>query len=71
MGFPRQNYHSGFPFPSSGDFPDAGIKYASPKLTGVFIVVVVVVLPLSHQGSSPINYSKVILNVHIDDFILK
>ena len=67
MGFPRQNYHSGFPFPSSGDFPDAGIKYASPKLAGVFIVVVVVVLPLS----SPINYSKVILNVHIDDFILK
>ena len=29
MGFPRQEYWSGFPFPSPGDLPDAGIKPAS------------------------------------------
>ena len=29
MGFPRQEYWSGLPFPS-GDLPDAGIKPASP-----------------------------------------
>ena len=25
MGFPRQEYWSGLPFPSSGDLPDPGI----------------------------------------------
>jgi len=26
IGFPRQEYWSGFPFPSPGDLPDPGIK---------------------------------------------
>ena len=26
MGFPRQEYWSGLPFPSPGDLPDLGIK---------------------------------------------
>ena len=26
MGFPRQEYWSGLPFPSPGDLPDPGIK---------------------------------------------
>ena len=30
MGFPRQEYWSGLPFPSSGDLPDPGIKPTSP-----------------------------------------
>jgi len=30
MGFPRQEYWSGFPFPSPGDLPDPGIKPTSP-----------------------------------------
>ena len=29
MGFPRQEYWSGLPFPSPGDLPDAGIEPAS------------------------------------------
>ena len=32
MGFPRQEYWSGFPFPSPGDLPDPGIKLRSPVL---------------------------------------
>ena len=32
MGFPRQEYWSGLPFPSSGDLPDPGIKPGSPTL---------------------------------------
>ena len=32
MGFPRQEYSSGFPFPSPGDLPDPGIKPRSPAL---------------------------------------
>ena len=30
MGFPRQEYWSGLPFPPPGDLPNAGIKPASP-----------------------------------------
>ena len=31
MGFSRQDYGSGLPFPSPGDLPDPGIKHASLK----------------------------------------
>ena len=30
MGFPRQEYRSGSPFPSPGDLSDLGIKPVSP-----------------------------------------
>ena len=30
MGFPRQEYRSGLPFPSPGDLPNLGIKLTSP-----------------------------------------
>ena len=39
MGFSRQEYWSGLPFPSPGDLPDSGIKRASltsPALAGGF-----------------------------------
>jgi len=36
MGFPRQEYWSGLPFPSPGDLPDSGIKPDSPALAGGF-----------------------------------
>ena len=32
VGFPRQDYWSGLPFPSLGDLPDPGIKPTSPVL---------------------------------------
>ena len=34
MGFSRQEYWSGLPFPSPGDLPDPGIKPRSPTLQG-------------------------------------
>jgi len=42
MGFPRQEYWNGFPFPTPGDVPDlgiepdTGIKPESPVLAGRF-----------------------------------
>ena len=30
MGFPRQEYWSGLPFPSPGDIPNSGIEPGSP-----------------------------------------
>ena len=32
MGFSRQEYWSGLPFPSPGDLPDPGIELGSPAL---------------------------------------
>ena len=32
MGFSKQEYWSGLPFPPPGDLPDPGIKHASPAL---------------------------------------
>jgi len=32
MGFSRQEYWSGLPFPSPGDLPDPGIETRSPAL---------------------------------------
>ena len=32
MGFPRQEYWSGLPFPSPGHLPDPGMELSSPAL---------------------------------------
>ena len=45
MGFPRQEYWSGLPFPPPGHLPDPGIEPLSPALAGRFF------LPLSHLGN--------------------
>ena len=44
MGFPRQEYWSGFPFPSPGNLPDPGIEPGSPAWQADS-------LPLSRLGS--------------------
>ena len=49
MGFSRQEYWSGLPFPSQGIFLTQGIKPGPPTLQADS-------LPLSHQGST--NYGK-------------
>ena len=36
MGFSRQGYWSGLPFPSPGDLSNSGIKPTSPALPGEF-----------------------------------
>ena len=42
MGFPRQEYWGGMPFPSPGKLPNPGIEHRSPALAGDS-------LPLSHR----------------------
>ena len=44
MGFPKQEYWSGSPFPPPGNLPNSEIKPPSPVLQADS-------LPLSHQGS--------------------
>ena len=36
MGFLRQEYWSGLPFPSAGDLPDPGVETTLPALAGGF-----------------------------------
>ena len=36
LGFPRQEYYSGLPFPSPGDLPEPGIEPMFPALAGGF-----------------------------------
>ena len=38
MGFPRQEYWGGLPFPSPEDFLDPGIEPASPALQADFLL---------------------------------
>ena len=49
IGFPRQEYWSGFPFPLPRDLSDPGIETSSPALQADS-------LPLSHLGSPRPNY---------------
>ena len=37
IGFSRQEYWSGLPFPPPGDLPDSGIESGSPALAGGFL----------------------------------
>ena len=48
MGFSRQEYWSGLPFPSPGDLPDSGIEPGSPALK-------VDALPSKPPGKLPIK----------------
>ena len=48
MGFPRQEYWSGLPFPPPGDLPDPGSEPASPTSPPLQVDS----LPLSHRGSA-------------------
>ena len=47
VGFPRQEYWSGLPFPAPGDLPNPGIESASLSLLHWQVGS----LPLRHQGS--------------------
>ena len=53
MGFSRQEYWSGLPFPSPGDLPDPGIKPRLPALEADALTSEPPGKPLSHQGHSP------------------
>ena len=53
MGFSRQEYWNGLPFPFPGDLPDPGIEPMSPTWQAAF-------LPLNHLGS-PMNIFRQIL----------
>ena len=54
MGFSRQDYWSGLPFPSPGDLPDPGIEPGSPKLEAD---------TLTSEPKLPANSFEMVLNL--------
>ena len=58
MGFPRQEYWSGLPFPSPGNLPTAGIKPTSPALAGEFFTTEPPGKPLFTYLPACISYSS-------------
>ena len=61
MGFSRQGYWSGLPFPSPGDLPDPGIEPRSPALQAVSLPIE---LPRKLLGGGwvPLNTSPTLLD---------
>ena len=59
MGFSRQEYWSGLPFPSPGDLPDPGIKHGSPALQADSLVSEPPGKP--HALKAPVKICKVLL----------
>ena len=54
MGFPRQEYWSGLPFPPLGDLPHPGMEIMSPALVGGFFT--------SEPSGKPTGYFTVWIN---------
>ena len=59
MGFSRQEYWSGVPFPSLGDLPDSGIESRSPSLQAA-------ALP-SKQPGKPLSKVNVLINETLEN----
>ena len=55
MGFPRQEYWIGLPFPFAGDLPDPGTEPMSPVTAGGFFT------------TEPPRKSDRYIHTHIDD----
>ena len=60
MGFPRQEYWSGLPFPTTGNLPHPGIKLEFDQFQLILITLhwQAHSLPLSHQRSPGYSYSS-------------
>ena len=56
VGFPRQEYWSGLPFPSPGDLPEPGIERAFPALQAG-------ALPLNYEGYPMISLEEGLISL--------
>ena len=56
IGFPKQEYRSGLPFPPPGDLPDRGTELAPPALAGRFFPTEPPGKPRTIRGKGKISY---------------
>ena len=67
MGFPRQEYWSGLPFPHPGDLPNPG-DLPDPGIESAFPVAPVLAgdsLPLNHLGKLIYRFRNMQLHINI------
>ena len=76
MGFSRQGYWSGLPFPSPGDLPDPGIKPRSPALQADALPSEPPGRPRSKHSrgnsskiSVPYNFKKLLTNCNLSGLV--
>ena len=67
MGFSRQEYWSGLPFPSPEDLPDPGIKSRSPKLQAGALTSEPPGKPYTNMSTC--MYTCIFLHTHIHTYI--
>ena len=65
MGFSRQEYWSGLPFPSPGALPDPGIEPESPALQPVSLLSELPRKPFSTNGS--VLFTSCFLKIYLGD----
>ena len=58
MGFPRQEYWSGLPFPSPGDLPNPEIQPVFPALAGRSLITEPPGKP--HSGVRPVTFKATV-----------
>ena len=63
MGFPRQEYWNGLPFPSPGDLLDPGIEPMSPALAGRFFT------NETSGKESEDTYLSIYLSIYLNHFV--
>ena len=69
MGFPRQEYWSGLPFPFPGDFPNLGVVPASPALADGFFTVeppgkIYISYPYTHIYTHTYTHTHIICKLY-------
>ena len=69
MGFSRQEYWSGLPFPSPGDLPDPGIKPRSPALQADSLLTELRGKPVWHREQYPISWVQFSPSV-VSDYLI-
>ena len=69
MGFSRQEYWSGLPFPSPGDLPDPGIEPGSPALEADALTSEPPGKPVNTQGDVKTKYVRHFLNVEVESWV--
>ena len=66
MGFPRQEFWSGLPFPSPGDLPNPGVKPVSTALQADFILFFIYLFFATEPVAKPLTRSYFTGNSHTE-----
>ena len=70
LGFPRQEYWSGLPFPSPGDLPDPRMESTSPALAGRLFITESPAKPTSVLRNIFFTQTNIMIYIHFGFFMI-